>query len=120
MKTENMGRPEVWTPEYVAEVAAKMHKYVDETLCPTEAEFCFLFDIRFQRLAEHEALIAEKERLFAKRQAYVIKCGVGLEKGENAKGSFLQKLAANAGAFSLTDKQAIEHSGSVQIIDDVK
>lgn len=107
--------PELWTPAYIAEVADLIRKYVAESDYPTEAEFCYVYDIRFQRLCEFPALREAKELIFAKRQAITIRRGTSLGVGEGALGSFLTKLAANAGDFSMTEKQEIAHSGGVRI-----
>jgi hypothetical protein len=107
--------PELWTPQYIAEVADLIRKYVSESDYPTEAEFCYVYDIRYQRLNEFPDLRAAKELIFAKRQAITIRRGIGLGQGEGALGSFLTKLAANAGDFSMTEKQEIAHSGGVRI-----
>ena len=116
---QKVGRPKdvpgLWTPEYIAEVAALIRAYVAESDYPTEAEFCYVYDIRYQRLNEFPELRDAKDLIFAKRQAITIRRGMSLGVGEGALGSFMTKLAANAGDFSLTDKQEIAHSGGVRI-----
>lgn len=108
--------PDLWTPAYIAEVAALIRNYAEESDYPTEAEFCYVYDIRFQRLNEFPELKAAKEAIFAKRQAVTIRRGLALGQGEGALGSFLTKLSANAGDFSLTEKQEIAHSGGVRVV----
>lgn len=108
--------PDLWTPAYIAEVADLIRQYVAESDYPTEAEFCYVYDIRFQRLCEFPELRAAKDLIFAKRQAITIRRGIGLGQGEGPLGSFLTKLSANAGDFSMTEKQEIAHSGGVRII----
>jgi len=107
--------PNGWTPAYIAEVAALVRRYVEESDYPTEAEFCYVYDIRYQRLNEFPELREAKDLIFAKRQAITIRRGIGLGQGEGPLGSFLTKLAANAGDFSMTEKQEIAHSGGVRI-----
>lgn len=99
--------PDVWTPEHIAEVADLLWSYVDSTEYPTEAEFCYLHGVRYQRLVEFEELREAKEYLFAKRQANVFKRGMSLEKGDGPLSSFIKQVAANAGPFSLTEKTEI-------------
>jgi hypothetical protein len=106
----------VWTPEHIAEVAADILAYAESSLFPTEAEFCYTRGIAYQRLVEFPELRAAKEMMFAKRQAMTIRRGLRLGIGEGALGSFLAKLAGNAGPFSLTEKTETEHSGSVRVI----
>lgn len=96
--------PDVWTQEHIDEVAEQFWKYIESTNCPTEAEFCYLYLIDHQRLGEIPVLRRLKDFMFAKRQAYTVNKGISLRKGDGPRGAFLQKLAANAGPFSLVDK----------------
>jgi hypothetical protein len=99
--------PDVWTPEHIAEVAQQMWEYIESTDYPSIPGFCYLYGIRHQRLGEFEELRDMKDLLFAKRQANIERRGMRLGVGEGALGSFIQKLAANAGPFSLTDKTEV-------------
>lgn len=108
--------PDIWTPAFIAEVADLIRQYVEESDYPTEAEFCYVYDVRYQRLNEFPELRAAKDMIFAKRQAVTIRRGLALGQGEGALGSFLTKLSANAGDFSLTEKQEIAHSGGVRVV----
>lgn len=96
--------PDVWTPEHLEEVAQQLWEYIEKTACPTEAEFCITYLVRHQRLGEFPILRELKEFMFAKRQAYTVGEGISLGLGDGPRGSFLAKLAANAGPFSLIDK----------------
>lgn len=99
--------PDVWTAEHIEAVAEDLWNYIESTPCPTEAEFCYTRGIHFQRLSDIPLLRELKEFIFAKRQAYTIGRGVRLAQGDGPLGAFLQKLAANAGPYSLTDKTDI-------------
>jgi hypothetical protein len=111
--------PDKWTPDYIAKVAKLIRDYADKTDYPTEAEFCYMYDIRFQRLSEYPELRDAKDYLFAKRQAQLIKRGMELDR-ESALGAFMLRLAANAGPYSLSDKSELAHSGSMAVIlDDI-
>jgi hypothetical protein len=81
-----------------------MFEYIEATDCPSVAGFCFAYSVRHQRLGEFPELAEMRERLQAKRAAYIELHGISLGTGEGAKGSFLQKMAANVGPFSLVDK----------------
>lgn len=96
--------PDVWTPEHINEVAQQLWDYIEATACPTEAEFCILHLVAHQRLGEIPELRMLKDFMFAKRQAFTVGRGLRLGHGDGPLGSFLAKLAANAGPFSLVDK----------------
>jgi hypothetical protein len=96
--------PDVWTPEHIEEVAQQLWEYIETTLCPTEAEFCYKYLVAHQRLSDIPVLRELKSFMFAKRQAYTIGEGIDLHQGDGPRGAFLAKLAANAGPFSLVDK----------------
>jgi hypothetical protein len=121
---KKMGRPFgpiLWTPEYIKAVVHDMEVYTESMDFPTESEYCYTRDIAYQRINEIPELRAAKEMMFAKRQAMIIRRGLTLGMGDGPLGSFLLRLAANAGPFSLTEKQALEHAGTigVQIVDDI-
>lgn len=102
------GRPVVWTPELVHQVALDMSAYVASVDFPTIAEFCYTRGISPRRISEHQELVDAREMLQAKLQAMTINRGLKLGPGEGALGSFLLRMSANAGAFSLTEKQEVE------------
>ncbi len=81
-----------------------MWNYTEATKCPTEAEFCYLYLVRHQRINEFPLLRELKDYMFAKRQAFTTNRGIKLQQGDGPLGAFLAKLAANAGPFSLVDK----------------
>lgn len=114
--------PDVWTPEHVNEVAEAMWDYVQKTDCPSLAEMCFKLHLRVQRISEFPALGEMREALNAKRLAYLERAGMTLNKDHGQRGAFLLKMACNVGPFSFTEKQELEHSGSVavQIVDDIQ
>jgi len=99
--------PNKWTPEYIDSVVADMQQYTDDTDYPTEAEFCYTRSIHPQRLRESPVLRDARDMMLAKRQAMVIRRGMNLGPGEGALGSFIARLSANAGIFSLVDKQEV-------------
>jgi hypothetical protein len=96
--------PDVWTQEHIEEVAEQLWDYIESTPCPTEAEFCYKFLVAHQRLGDIPLLRQLKEFMFAKRQAFTIGKGIKLGQGQGPLGSFLAKLAANAGPFSMVEK----------------
>lgn len=102
------GRPVVWTAELVHQVAEDMRAYVASVDFPTLAEFCYTRGISPRRISDHPELIEAREMLQAKLQAMTINRGLKLGQGEGALGSFLLRMSANAGAFSLTEKQELE------------
>lgn len=101
------GTADTWTPEFIQQVADEMEAYTAASEFPTEAEFCYTRGIHPQRLSEFQLLRDARDMLFAKRQAMTIRAGIRLGKGDGPKGSFLLKLAANAGALSLVDKSEL-------------
>lgn len=117
-----VGSADVWTPEHIAEVTAAIYAYVEKTACPSVAEFCYTHGVRIQRLSEFPSLGEARDALNAKRLAYIEKAGLKLNKDHGQRGTFLLRMAANVGAYSLTEKQDLEHSGSVavKIVDDIQ
>jgi len=99
--------PERWTSEFILKIAAEMERYTDESEFPTESEFCYIHGVHPQRFSESAILSNARDMMMAKRQAVTIKRGMKLEPGEGALGSFLARLSANAGVFSLVDKQEL-------------
>lgn len=114
-----VGRPvSVWTPAFIAEVAAKLELYIEKTAIPSVAEFCAINRLSRQRLYEFEELAEPMEWLICKKEAGLERAGLRLTKDHGPRGSFI--------IFSLKqlgwrDKQEVEHSGSmgVTIVDDI-
>ena len=99
--------PDKWTSDFILHIAAEMEKYTEESEFPTEAEFCYMYGVHPQRFCESAILTNARDMMMAKRQAVTIKRGMKLEPGEGALGSFLARISANAGIFSLVDKQEL-------------
>jgi len=98
------GTPDVWTDEHKAEVAGWIYDYTDANDLPEEAEFCMLYGVRHQRLGEFEELKAAKEYLQAKRSVAIRHQSLELDKETGARASYLNRMAANCGTFSLVEK----------------
>lgn len=108
-----LGSADVWTPEFIAKVAAELEKYIAKTDCPMVAEICFNLGIRRQRLYEHPELESLVNMLQAKRAIYYEKAGRRLTKEQGPRGAFIMRQMANLGDYSVTEKTEVEHSGSV-------
>lgn len=96
--------PDVWTPAHKAEVAEWIYEYTDSAAFPSEAEFCLLYGVRHQRLGEFPELVAAKEYLLAKRAVEIQRHSLELNKDTGARASYLNRMAANVGTFSMTEK----------------
>lgn len=102
VKLRRTKAPDEWPEDYVNIVKEDMQTYIDESDFPTEAEFCYTRGIGIKKVDQH--LKDMKELMAAKRQAMMIRRGWS---GDDPLGTFLTKLAANAGPFSLVDKHEI-------------
>jgi hypothetical protein len=96
--------PDVWTPAHKAEVAEWIYEYTDSAAFPSEAEFCLLYGVRHQRIGEFPELIAAREYLQARRAIVIQMHALGLNKDTGARASYLNRMAANVGVFSMTEK----------------
>lgn len=121
MKRKGPGRPEKWTPERMEQLLDKFIDYlygVDEegeyrNSIPSVSDFAFKNNISRQRLYEYEPFKHALEMCALKRER------------DLEMGGYTNSINTTMAVFALkqlgwTDKQEIEHSGSVTIIDDVK
>jgi hypothetical protein len=116
LKLGNWGRgpgrpkdtPNVWTQEHKDEVAGWIYDYADSADMPSEAEFCMRYGVRQQRLGEFAELIAAKEYLQAKRSIAVQARVFRLNKETGSQASYLNRMSANVGVFSMTDKSEFQ------------
>lgn len=81
------------------DLGADMLDYVDVADFPTESEYCYTRGVALKKLPK-----AGCEMMAAKRQAVMIRRGWS---DDGPLGTFLTKLAANAGDFSLVDKHEL-------------
>lgn len=111
--------PDKWTPEFVAEMVARLESYTEKTAYPSLAEFCYQNRIHRKRLYEHPELDAARDRLLAKKEVYLEKAGLKLTKDQGSRGTFIIFALKQLG---WTDKHELEHSGEigVKIVDDIQ
>jgi len=111
-----MGRPkdsaDVWTPEHIEEVADLMWAYIQAADIPSVEEFEFLYHVRHQRLGEFPALAEMREYLQAKRKLGIDFLALTTDNTNGSRVSYLAKMAANVGPFSMVDKS--EFSGEIR------
>ena len=109
-----MGRPQKWTEERRQEILASFFSYIDEKDIPVIAEFAYLNKIPRTKIYEWPEFRDAIELCHCKKEA-------NLELGGLARA-----IDSGMAKFSLAqlgwraEKQEVNHSGSIRIIDDIK
>lgn len=102
-----MGRPKVYTDEYISEIVDKIICYTEETEIPIIVEFCYKNNIRKQALYDYEGFSDSIKALIEKKEAQLERKALNKEIDHTMAIFSLKQLG-------WTDKSEVEHSGKVE------
>ncbi len=108
-----MARPVKYTEEYLEEIKEKLSEYIDNTDIPIIAEFAYKNKIPRQKLYEFNALNDTIKECIDKKEAQLERLALDGDVDKTMAIFSLKQLGWK-------DKQEIEHSGGISIVNDVE
>lgn len=108
-----MGRHKKYTDEYIEEINEVFNLYISNTDIPIVAEFAYQNNVPRQKLYEFDGFRDTIKRCIDKKEAQLERLALRNEINTTMAIFSLKQLGWK-------DRQEVEHSGEVRIIDDIK
>jgi len=108
-----MARPRKYSDEQVQDIKEKLADYIENTDIPILAEFAYINNVLRQVLYEYDEFTTLIKRAVAKKEAQLERMALTGDVDKTMAIFSLKQLGWR-------DKQEIEHSGGINIVNDVE